>query len=119
MSAPVFLEKQIINKLLTYEKFLQVFENTDVFDVDETMFYFDDDSEQTEHYLGFIEKYNKPYWAGYCDFSDGCEFKTAYELFNAKIYDKQSLKERWKHIVFINIGGLPVDYWLDCYKSKL
>lgn len=56
-------------------------------------------------------KWFKPYWAGYCDIEDGCEFKTAKELFEAKIYDKRSIKDRWDELVLINIGGISADDW--------
>lgn len=45
--------------------------------VDETTFYFRSDPEEIEHYIGYLSRYDKPYWAGYCDVPDGCEFKTA------------------------------------------
>lgn len=106
-----------MNILFSYEKFLQIFENDDIFPIDETMFYFDDDFEETEHYLGCIRKYNKPYWAGYCDFLDGYECATAIELLNAKIYNGQSIKEKWEHIIFVNIGGIPINDWLDYYNK--
>lgn len=62
--------------------------------VDETTFYFRSNPEEVEHYIGYLSQYEKPYWAGYCDIEDGCEFKTAKELFEAKIYDKRSIKDR-------------------------
>ena len=79
--------------------------------VDETTFYFRSDPKEVEHYIGYLSQYEKPYWAGYCDIEDGCEFKTAKELFEAKIYDGQSIKERWSELVFINIGGISVGDW--------
>ena len=72
---------------LTYEKFLRIFENADKINVDETTFYFDDDPEEQEHYLGWIGGQDKPYWVGYCDITDGCEYSSAEEMFTAKIYD--------------------------------
>ena len=79
--------------------------------IDETTFYFRSDPKKVEHYIGYLSQYEKPYWAGYCDIEDGCEFKTAKELFEAKIYDGQSIKERWNELVFINIGGISVEDW--------
>ncbi|MEY8428528.1 hypothetical protein AALA00_12595 [Lachnospiraceae bacterium 46-15] len=79
--------------------------------VDETMFYFRSDPEEVEHYIGYLSQYDKPYWAGYCDVPDGCEFKTAEELFEAKIYDGKSIKDRWEELVLVNIGGISVDDW--------
>ena len=79
--------------------------------VDETTFYFRSDPEEVEHYIGYLSQYDKPYWAGYCDVPDGCEFKTAQELFEAKIYDGQSIKERWDELVLLEIGGIRVQDW--------
>lgn len=62
-------------------------------------------------YIGYLSQHEKPYWAGYCDIEDGCEFKTAKELFEAKIYDKRSIKDRWDELVLINIGGISADDW--------
>ena len=52
---------------ITFDELLEMFRIG--FGVDETVFYFDDDKEQQEHYIGYIPKYDKPYWAGYCDIS--------------------------------------------------
>lgn len=35
--------------------------------IDETCFYFSDDPNEEEHYLGYLPQYDKPYWVGYCD----------------------------------------------------
>ncbi len=77
--------------------------------VDETTFYFRSDPEETVHYLGYLPQYEKPYWAGYCDVPDGCEFFSAKELFEAKIYDGKSLKDRWNDAVLIELGAIPVE----------
>ena len=69
---------------MTYDELLKIFEKGD--DCDETVFYFKTDPKQKEHYLGFIPKYDKPYWIGYCDIEDGCEFTTAKEMFEAKVF---------------------------------
>ena len=103
---------------LTYEKFLRIFENADRINVDETTFYFDDDPEEQEHYLGWIGGQEKPYWVGYCDIEDGCEYSSAEEMFTAKIYDGRSLKERWEHAVICNIGGIDAKTWLSYCGDK-
>ena len=103
---------------LTYEKFLRIFENADKINVDETTFYFDDDPEEQEHYLGWIGGQEKPYWVGYCDIPDGCEYSSAEEMFTAKIYDGKSLKERWEHAVIYNIGGIDAETWLSYCGDK-
>ncbi|OQB11929.1 MAG: hypothetical protein BWY15_02359 [Firmicutes bacterium ADurb.Bin193] len=80
--------------------------------IDETCFYFADDMQQSEHYLGFLPQYDKPYWVGYCDIPDGCEFHTAEELVEAKIFDGKSLKERWNTVRIISIWGICLDDWI-------
>lgn len=79
--------------------------------VDETTFYFRSDPEEIEHYIGYLPQYDKPYWAGYCDIEDGCEFETAKELFEVKIYNGKSIKDRWNDLVLVSIGGVSVDDW--------
>lgn len=80
--------------------------------IDETAFYFADDAEAREHYLGYLPQYDKPYWVGYCDIPDGTEFKTADALVNAPIYDGRSLKERWVSVRIHSIEGCSLENWL-------
>lgn len=80
--------------------------------INETCFYFSDDPSEEEHYLGYLSQSEKPYWVGYCDIRDGCEFETASELVNAPIYDGKSLKSRWNEVVIVSIEGLPFDDWM-------
>ncbi|HBM98900.1 MAG TPA: hypothetical protein DD413_05685 [Ruminococcus sp.] len=102
-----------------YNKFFEIFNNSGIA-VDETAFYFKTDINEKEHYIGFISKQDKPYWAGYCDITNGCAFKTAEELFNAKIYDGKSIKERWNQIVIIQISGIPVEDWdIVCLRERI
>lgn len=84
--------------------------------VNETCFYFTDDPTEEERYLGYLPQYEKPYWAGYCDVKDGCEFETADELVNAPIYGGRSLKSRWDNVTIISIEGLSVDDWSMCCR---
>ncbi len=84
--------------------------------IDETCFYFVDDPEESEHYLGFLPEYEKPYWVGYCDTPDGCEYDTAEELVEAKIFNGKSLKERWDNVRIISIWGLCLEDWLTGCK---
>lgn len=58
--------------------------------INETCFYFKDDPDENEHYLGYLSQYKKPYWVGYCDIKDGCEFGNATELVDAPIFDGKS-----------------------------
>ena len=79
--------------------------------VDETSFYFRSEAPSRDHFVGYLPQYDKPYWVGYCDIPNGCEFKTAKELFEAKIFDGKSLKDRWDEVVIVNIGGISVFDW--------
>ena len=87
-------------------------------DVDETAFYFKSDPDETERFIGFLPEYDKPYWVGYCDIKDGCEFKTAKELFEAPIYDGKSLKDRWDDVVLYQIGGISATDWEERFKKE-
>lgn len=80
--------------------------------IDETCFYFSDDPDESEHYLGYLPQYEKPYWIGYCDVEDGCEFKTARELVNAPVFDGRALEQRRGEIVVTSINGVPYKQWL-------
>ena len=84
--------------------------------INETCFYFTDDADKIERYLGFIPKYDKPYWVGYCDIPDGTEFCSAEELVNAKIYNGGSLKERWGSVRITGISGVDLDYWQTHFR---
>ncbi|MCH5199587.1 MAG: hypothetical protein J1F60_01415 [Oscillospiraceae bacterium] len=104
-----------MNVEIDYNNLLYFFENDDTYPVDETTFYFDDDPKKEIHYIGCIREYEKPYWAGYCDISNGCSFLTAKELFTAKIYNRKSIEDRWEHLVLSEIGGIPAPYWIEHY----
>ncbi len=80
--------------------------------IDETCFYFSDDPNECEHYLGCLPQYEKPYWIGYCDVENGCEFKSALELVNAPVFDGRSLEQRRGEMVIISVDGLSYDNWL-------
>lgn len=84
--------------------------------IDETCFYFRDDEEEIEHYIGYLPQFDEPYWVGLCDIEGGCEYKTADELIYAKIFDGQSLFERWDNVVICHIEGLSVKDWLECME---
>ncbi len=96
---------------MTYDELLKIFEKGD--DCDETVFYFKTDPKQKEHYLGFIPKYDKSYWIGYCDIEDGCEFTTAKEMFEAKVFDGKSIKSRWDEVVLCSINGRNVEDFFE------
>lgn len=84
--------------------------------IDETCFYFADDPGKNEHYLGCLPQYEKPFWVGYCDIENGCEFESAAELVNAPIFDGRTLKERWNQVKICSIEGLDVESWLKRVK---
>ncbi len=83
------------------------------------MFYFDDEPEDNQfHYLGCLRNYDKPYWIGYCDILNGCEFSTATEMLNSKVFGGKSIKDRWKHLIFEEIGGIGLNDWLALYGDN-
>jgi len=88
--------------------------------VQDTVFVFNDDPEQEVHYIGVEHRFepDKPYWAGYCDIKNGISFPTAEELFDAKIYDGKSIRERWDHIELWDIAGLSPEDWLELCWNK-
>ena len=78
-------------------------------DIDETSFYFKNDPKETDHFIGYLPQYDKPYWIGYCDIEGGCEFMTAKEMFEAPVFDGRSLKDRWEDVILTTIGGISID----------
>lgn len=32
-------------------------------------------SQKSEHYIGFLPQFEKPYWVGYCDIDEGYELE--------------------------------------------
>lgn len=93
-----------------YDFVLSLFEKG-IREVDETSFYFRPESPFYDHMIGYLPEYEEPYWAGDCDIPDGCEFKTAKELFEAKIYGRKSIRDRWDELEMIHFGGFDVDDW--------
>ncbi|MBQ0092314.1 MAG: hypothetical protein KBS45_03180 [Clostridiales bacterium] len=95
---------------MTYDKLLDDFKNGSP-NIDETAFYFKGDPKKTEHYIGYSPEFDFPYWIGLCDVPDGCEFKTAEELFEAPVFDGKSIKERWEEIEIFQISGIAIEEW--------
>ena len=87
--------------------------------VDETSFSFEKDNQDFIRYIGYSENEPLPYWAGLCDLPDGRRFRTADELFEARIYDGKSLKERWDEVTIYSINSLPLDDWLSCFPHSV
>lgn len=108
-----------MQKRMLFERFMYILENDDNYQVDETSFYFIDDPEQKEHMIGCIRKCDRPYWIGYCDIPDGCEFYTALEMLEAKVFNGKSIKERWNEIELITIGAINYNEWLEMYNENV
>ena len=87
-------------------------------DIDETKWYFESDSDEAEHYLGHLSQYENPYWIGYCDEKNGCEFWTAIDLATAPVFDGRSLMERWDEVVLIDIGGVDAEEKLHTLAAR-
>jgi len=83
--------------------------------INETCFYFKDDPDEVEHYLGHISSQENPYWVGYCDIDGGCDFKSAAELVNAPIFNGRTLKERWDKVIICHIEGCGLDDWMKYF----
>ena len=84
--------------------------------VNETCFYFRDDPNEEEHYLGYIPDQKEPYWVGYCDIENGCDFANAIELVNAPIFNGKTLKDRWDDVIICHIEGVCLDDWMNCFQ---
>lgn len=102
---------------LEYDFFFKVLKENGTW-LDETHFYFSDDPEEEEHWLGCILSYEQPYWAGGCDIPRGCDFDTAEELLNAPIYNGKSLRERWADVRIIGMMGLGLEDWYELYRER-
>ena len=87
--------------------------------VDESSLSCDKDNQDFRRYIGYSENEPLPYWAGLCDLPDGRRFRTADELFEARIYDGKSLKERWDEVTIYSINSLPLDDWLSCLPHSV
>lgn len=84
--------------------------------IDETCFYFKDDPNKYDYYLGYLPQYEEPYWVGGCDIEGGCSFKSATELVDAPIFDGKTFREQWNNVVIYNIEGCGIDDWLQYFE---
>ena len=84
--------------------------------INETCFYFMDDPQESDHYIGYLPKYEEPYWVGYCDIPDGCDYRSAEELLEAKIFDGKSLRERWTNVCIVSIEGICLKDWIRFFE---
>ena len=73
-------------------------------DIESTKFYFSDDPYKRIHTIGYDSNLEKPYHARYFDEDDIHYFSTANELFNAPVYENESIKDRWKNLIIIRIS---------------
>ena len=95
---------------MKYETLFRLFDEKRA-NIDETSFYFKSDPDETERFIGFIPTLDSPYWAGRCDVAEGCNFRTAAELFEAPVFDGGSLKDRWDDVVMLTVGAVDIDEW--------
>ena len=101
---------------LDYEFFLNLLKTNGSW-LDETHFYFADDPEKTERWLGCIPSREKPYWVGDCDNPGGTEYLTAEELIEAPVFDGKSLKERWTQVRIDSTMGVSLKDWQELYAE--
>ena len=100
---------------LHYDFFLKVLTENGRW-LDETSFYFADDPEQEDHWLGCLPNRGFPsYWVGNCDIPDGREYDTAQELLEAPIFHRRSLRDRWSQVRLVSIMGISLDSWYEYY----
>ncbi len=91
--------------------------------IDETTFYFMEESPGDSHIIGYLgygsqPVADKPYWAGYCDHENGFTANTADELFEAPIYGGKSLKDRWKDVYIWTIGPMEPKEFIQMFREK-
>ena len=87
--------------------------------IDETSFSFESDPITDFRFIGYSENEPLPYWAGLCDLPNGARFRTADELFDAKIYGGKSLRERWFEVTLYSIYGFPLEEWLSFVEHSI
>ena len=73
----------------------------------ENSFYVENSDKYCDCWMGFNKKFSEPYWYGLTpDGKNGYDFKTAEEMFNAKVFDGRSIKDLWRDIYFTSINGI-------------
>lgn len=82
--------------------------------INDMSFSFNQDDPQILHDIGVSKGERQPYWAYFLDGSNVKRFHTAEELFNAKIYGGQSLRERWPDVTIVHMNGLPI---VECFSQ--
>lgn len=101
---------------LDYEFFLDLLKTNGSW-LDETHFYFADDPKKTERWLGFLPKFDRPYWIGGCDIPDGASYRTAEELLEAPVFDGMSLQARWTQVRILGAMGVGLEGWKELYAE--
>ena len=84
--------------------------------IDETIFFFDDDPEEEHGYIILFAGDNDHYCDGRCC-DRGFYIKDVDEVFEAKVWRGKSLKERWQHTVIDRIGSKKIRAWLSEYTD--
>ncbi|MCR5694838.1 MAG: hypothetical protein K6G89_07725 [Clostridia bacterium] len=95
---------------MKYETLFKLFDEKR-FNIDDTSFYFKNDPQKIERFIGYVPGDERPYWIGRCDADGGCDFSTAKELFEAPVFDGRSLKDRWDDVELLTIGAVGIDEW--------
>ncbi|MGT2772455.1 hypothetical protein [Streptococcus marimammalium] len=87
--------------------------------VNEITFAFESDSDDLLRFIGVSDDVEGFYWLGLSDSPNSKQFKEVDELFNAKIYDGKSLKERWSEVIIYGIADQSLDDWLTFSKHSV
>ncbi|MEJ7540424.1 hypothetical protein [Staphylococcus intermedius] len=82
--------------------------------INDMSFSFKQDETKILHYIGVTNEEHDSYWSYFSDASDLKRFHTAEELFNARIYDDQSLRELWSEVTIIHLNGMPI---AECFSQ--
>lgn len=82
--------------------------------INDMSFSFKQDETKILHYIGVTKEAHDPYWSYFSDDSGVKRFHTAEELFNAKIYNGQSLRERWSEVTIVHMNGMPIE---ECFSQ--
>lgn len=79
----------------------------------EISFYVENSDKFCDCWMGFNKDFSEPYWYGLTsDGKNGYDFKTAEEMFNAKVFDGRSIKDLWHDIYFTSINGISARDWV-------
>lgn len=82
----------------------------------EVAFDFEGNYDDFFYYIGYDKEKEKPYWARRSDKQEVNAFTCADALFETKLYDGKSLKERWSDVTIYSVNGLSLSDWLSYGK---